>query len=301
MKQGKSMRMRILLLEGDSSLGRALVHLAGQEGIDVQAVDRPRSGWQAKQLADWLNQYQADAVINLAYFHEQFQLGIVDPQQLTALDEFTRVLVELCAKDKRLLVQPSSARVFDGLKPAPYTEKDERLPGDGLGLVQSELEKLIATQCPRYAVLRFSWLLDGSAEGQLAKLLEQLHGPQPVLLAEEWRGNPTPVEDAARVLLAVLKQLDCEAPLYGVYHYGSTEPSSWISFAKSLAQELMASNKLDHDPVIRSIPFDKQTEVGWEPQNAVLTSRRILMTFGVKPRPWRAQLGPLLENIEPLK
>lgn len=295
------MRMRILLLEGDSSLGQALGRLATQQGIDIQVIDRPRGGWQSDQLADWLDQYQTDAVVNLAYFHEQFQLGMDDPLQLAALDEFSRHLVELCAKDNRLLVQPSSARVFDGLKPTPYTEKDERLPGDALGLVQGGLEKLLARDCARYAVLRFSWLLDGSADGQLAKLLEQLRGQDPVLLAEEWRGNPTPVDDAARVLLAVLKQLDCDAPLHGVYHYGSTEPSSWISFAKSLAQELMANNRLDRDPVIRSIPFDKQTEAGWEPQNAVLTNRRILMTFGVKPRAWRAQLGQLLESLDSLK
>lgn len=292
------MRMRILLLEGDSSLGQALVRLATREGIDLRSMDRPQGGWQSAQLVDWFEQYQADAVVNLAYFHEQFQLGMDDPLQLIALDEFNRNLVALCAKDNRLLVQPSSARVFDGLKATPYTEKDERLPGDGLGQVQGELEKLLATHCPRYAVLRFSWLLDASADGQLGKLLEQLRGQDPVLLAEEWRGNPTPVDDAARVLLAVLKQLDCEAPLHGVYHYGSTEPSSWISFAKSLAQELMANNRLDRDPVIRSIPFDKQTETGWEPQNAVLTSRRILMAFGVKPRPWRAQLGQLLDSID---
>ncbi|WP_373186822.1 sugar nucleotide-binding protein [Halopseudomonas sp.] len=295
------MRMRILLLEADSSLGRAVLRLAAQEGIQIEALARPLAGWQPEQLADWLDEYSADAVINLAYFHEQFQVGMLDPVELAALDEFSRHLAELCASESRLLVQPSSARVFDGLKPTPYNEKDQRTPGDALGAVQAELEKLLAERCPRYAVLRFSWLLDGSADGQLAKLVEQLHGDEPVLLAEEWRGNPTPVDDAARVLLAVLKQLDCEAPLSGIYHYGSTEPSSWISFAKSLAQELMANNKLDRDPVIRSVPFDKQTEAGWEPQNAVLASRRILMTFGVKPRPWRGQLAQLLASVESTK
>ncbi len=292
------MRMRILLLEGDSTLGVAFRQLAAQENIDVQVVDRPGAGWQPDQLAGWLERHPADTVVNLAYFHEQFQLGIDDPAALSRLEIFSRELADLCAESGRLLIQPSSARVFDGLKATPYTEKDEPAPGDELGSLQARLEGLLATRCPRYAVLRFSWLLDNTRDGQLVRLIEQLHGEGPVLLAEEWRGNPTPVDDAARVLLAVLKQLDCEAPLYGVYHYGSTEPSSWISFAKSLAQELMASNKLDRDPVIRSIPFDKQTEAGWEPQNAVLTSRRILMAFGVKPRPWRSQLTQLLTGIE---
>jgi dTDP-4-dehydrorhamnose reductase len=293
--------MRILLLEGDSSLGMALVRLAAQEGIAIESVDRPQDGWQADRIRGWLEEYGADAVVNLAYFHEQFQLGMTDSAALAALDDFNSQLVSCCTENDRFLLQPSSARVFDGLKSTPYTEKDECIPGDGLGLVQARLEKSLALQYARYVVLRFSWLLDATLDGQFAKLLDQLHGEQPVQIAEEWRGNPTPVEDAARVLMAILKQLDCEAPLSGVYHYGSTEPSSWISFAKSLAQELMASSKLDNDPVIRSIPFDKQMEAGWEPQNAVLASRRILLAFGVKPRPWRSQLAHLLADIERYK
>lgn len=292
------MRMRILLLEGDSLLGQALLRLAAQEGIHIESVDRPLAGWDQERLAGLLEECNADAVINLAYLHEQFQVGMTEPVELAALGGFCRQLAELCARGERLLVQPSSARVFDGLKSTPYTEKDERSPGDELGRLQAELEALLVARCPRYAVLRFSWLLDGSSDGQLAQLLRQLHGKLPVLLAEEWRGNPTPVDDAARVLLALLKQLDCDSPLYGIYHYGSTEPSSWISFAQSLAQELMASNRLEQDPVIRSIPFDKQTEAEWEPQNAVLASRRILLVFGVKPRPWRGQLTQLLASID---
>jgi dTDP-4-dehydrorhamnose reductase len=295
------MRMRILLLEGDSSLGLALVRLAAQEGIAIESLDRPQEGWSADCLPSWLKEYDADVVVNLAYFHEQFQLGMTAPSALAALESFSGQLAGLCAESNRFLLQPSSARVFDGLKSTPYTEKDECLPGDDLGLVQARLEKLLALHSARYIVLRFSWLLDATSDGQLAKLLDQMHEEQPVLLAEEWRGNPTPVEDAARVLLAVLKQLDCEASLSGVYHYGSTEPSSWISFAKSLAQELMASSKLNIDPVIRAIPFEKQTEAGWEPQNAVMASRRLLMAFGVKPRPWRSQLAHLLADIERYK
>ena len=75
------MRMRILLLEGDSSLGLALVRLAAQEGIAIESLDRPQEGWSADCLPSWLEEYDADVVVNLAYFHEQFQLGHDGPER----------------------------------------------------------------------------------------------------------------------------------------------------------------------------------------------------------------------------
>ena len=292
------MRMRIMLLGADSLLGQAVVQLAAQDEIAVAAPQTPVGGWQSSELAALFAEHRPDCVVNLTYYHEQFQLGSCDDATLAAIRDFNLALIKRCALHGTLLLQLSSARVFDGLKQSPYVEKDELAPGDALGQLQSELESRLLTDCERHLLLRLSWLLDSSADGQLGKLIGQLSSKQPVLLAEEWRGNPTPVADAARVIIALLKQLDCDAPLYGVYHYGSSEVSSWISFAKSLAQELMASKRLDHDPLIRSVPFDQQTDTAWEPQNAALASRRVLMSFGIKPRAWRSQLPELLKQFD---
>lgn len=288
------MRMRIMVLGADSLLGQALQQQAAAEGIVMDAIHCPAHGWQAEQLKGWFEQYKPDAVINLAFYHPHFQLGSNEGQGLALQRSFSQQLITLCKHNDTLLFLLSSARVFDGLKSTAYTEKDALAPGDALGQLHVDLERQLREHCKRHVLLRLSWVLDSSADGQLARLLEQLHSQQPVRLAEEWRGNPTPVADAARVMLAMLKQLDCAAPLYGIYHYGSGEASSWISFAKSLAQELMAAKRLDHDPVIRSVPFDQQLDSAWEPQNAVLASRHLLMAFGIKPRSWRAQLPELL-------
>lgn len=291
------MRMRILLLGADSLLGQELLRLAAAEDITLEALERPAQGWQAEQLKGWFAQYQPDAVVNLAFYHEHFQLGCNDGEQLALQRQFGQELIALSKQADSLLFLLSSARVFDGLKTSGYTEKDATAPGDALGQLHVDLEMQLKEHCRRHIMLRLGWVLDTSRDGQLVKLLEQLHSGEPLQLAEEWRGNPTPVADAARVVLSILKQLDCTDALYGTYHYGSSEASSWISFAKSLVQELMASKQLEHVPAIRSVPFDRQLDSGWEPQNAVLISRRLLLTFGIKPRAWRAQLPELLSRL----
>tara|TARA_R110001599_G_scaffold65608_2_gene184917 strand:- start:3467 stop:4339 length:873 start_codon:yes stop_codon:yes gene_type:complete len=289
--------MRILLLGADSELGQALLHLAAAEDIAIDAIERPAQGWQPEQLKGWFAQYQPDAVVNLAFYHQHFQLGCNDADSLVLQRKFGEELIALSKQADCLLFLLSSARVFDGLKSTAYTEKDALAPGDALGQLHVDLEKRLKDNCERHIMLRLGWVLDGSPDGQLVRLLEQLRSGEPLLLAEEWRGNPTPVGDAARVMLAILKQLDCAAPLYGTYHYGSSEASSWISFVKSLAQELMASKQLEQVPTIRSVPFDQQLDSVWEPQNAVLASRRLLMAFGIKPRAWRSQLPDLLRQL----
>ncbi|UAW98114.1 sugar nucleotide-binding protein [Halopseudomonas nanhaiensis] len=288
------MRMRVLLLGKETRLGQALLAQATVESILLQTLDMPAAGW-SEQALDSIVEQSPDLVVNLAFYHEQFQLGLLDDAALAVQQRFNTALIERCSRHDIGLFMLSSARVFDGLKAGAYTEKDQLAPSDPLGRLQAELEKQLRAATDRHLILRFSWLLDCSPEGLLGRLLEQMHSGEPVQLAEEWRGNPTPIDDAARVMLAILKQLDCDAPLFGTYHYGSNEISSWISFAKSLAQELLASQQLDADPVVQPVSFASQQMAGREPQNAALTSRRLLMAFGIKPRAWRAQLGTLID------
>jgi len=83
-------------------------------------------------------------------------------------------------------------------------------------------------------LLRFGWLLDDSRDGVLGRVLQRLEQSEAILLADDRRGNPTPADDAARVILAVLKQLDCQAPLWGTYHYGGHAASTPVLVAQAL-------------------------------------------------------------------
>lgn len=294
------MRMRVLLLGEESRLGQALLGQAAAESITIEAERCPPGGWLPDVLESLFDRVCPDLVINLAHYHEQFQLGEQDALALAGQHAFAERVVDLCAVRGAIPFLLSSARVFDGLKSGLYSEKDEVAPGDPLGQLQASLEACARQATNRHLILRLSWVLDASLQGLLGRLLGQIHSGGPLQLAEEWRGNPTPVDDAARVMLALLKQLDCQASLFGTYHYGSSEASSWISFASSLIQELLATQRIERDPQVQPVPFSSQALAGREPQNASLASRRILMACGVKPRAWRTQLGPLLEALDDL-
>ncbi len=114
-------------------------------------------------------------------------------------------------------------------------------------------------------------------------------------LADDRRGNPTPVDDAARVILAVLKQLDCQAPLWGTYHYGGQEATTALALGQAVLSEARVFRSLLLDEV-KPQAHASRPDAADEPQHAVMACKKILHTFGVKPRAWRTALPQLLDR-----
>ncbi|MNN43978.1 RmlD substrate binding domain protein [compost metagenome] len=115
-------------------------------------------------------------------------------------------------------------------------------------------------------------------------------------MADDRRGNPTPVDDAARVIISVLKQLDCAAPLWGTYHYAGNEATTPLVLGQAILTEAAGRHKLAVEaPTAQAHAV--RADAAEEPQHAVLACKKILHTFGIKPRAWRAGLPTLLERF----
>lgn len=289
------MRMRLMLLGGGNALGQALIRLGAEEDIGFLAPRPPEQGWDTASLTLLLDETRPDAVINLAYYFDWFQAETVDEVRLAGQERAVERLAELCQHHDILLLQPSSYRVFDGARATAYSEKDEPMPLGRRGQALWRMEQWVRATCPRHVLLRFGWLIDDSLEGSLGRFLERTRLDQEFFLADDRRGNPTPVDDAARVILSVLKQLDCQSPLWGTYHYGGLEATTTLALGQVIVAEARAlSGQTLRDPSAQAHAV--RTDASEEPQHAVLACKKILHTFGIKPRAWRAALPTLLDR-----
>jgi dTDP-4-dehydrorhamnose reductase len=289
------MRMRIMLLGGGSALGQALIRQGAKEDIGFLAPRPPEAGWTPASLTQLIDDNRPDVLINLAYYYDWFQAESVSEQRFVAQERAVERLAELCQHHSILLLQPSSYRVFDGARATAYSEKDEPLPLGKRGQALWRMEQSVRASCPRHVLLRFGWLLDDSENGVLARFLTRAAEDPEVLLADDRRGNPTPVDDAARVVLAVLKQLDCQAPLWGTYHYGGQEATT----ALALGQAVLSEARNYRGQLLEMVSpqaHAARPDAADEPQHAVLACKKILHTFGIKPRAWRSGLAELLER-----
>src|SRR5690606_38118838 len=230
------MHMRLMLLGGGNALGQALIRQGAEEDISFLAPRPPAQGWDAASLTQLLDDTRPDAVINLAYYFDWFQALSLSDSNCVAQARAVGRLAELCQHHQMVLLQPSSYLVFDGARATAYSEKDEPQPLGARGRMLWDMEQQVRGVCPRHVLLRFGWLLDESPDGQLGRFLRRT-AAGPVALPDDRRGNPTPVDDAARVLLAVVKQLDCQAPLWGTYHYGGQEASTPLVVGQALHAE----------------------------------------------------------------
>ena len=287
--------MRLLLLGGGSTLGRALIRLGAEEDIGFLAPRPPTQGWDATSLTQLIDDTRPDAVVNLAYYFDWFQAGDVSVERFAAQERAVERLAELCQHHEIRLLQPSSYRVFDGARATAYSEKDEATPLGLRGQVMVRMEQSVRALCPRHVLLRFGWLIDESPDGSLARFLQRAERHETLLLADDRRGNPTPVDDAARVILAILKQLDCEAPLWGTYHYGGHEATTTLALGQAILAEARHLRADLPEEVVGQAHAVRHDALE-EPQHAVLTCKKILHTFGIKPRAWRAGLPSLLDH-----
>lgn len=110
------------------------------------------------------------------------------------------------------------------------------------------------------------------------------------------RYSPTPNEDIARVLLAVCRQVDCDANVWGTYHYCGLETKKEIEFVQQVLK--YASQ---HDEQIYQY-LDNFTLTETEPKkpqvpNTTLSSKKIFDTFGIKQRSWHGSLQATIKTI----
>jgi dTDP-4-dehydrorhamnose reductase len=289
------MRMRIMLLGGGNALGQALIRHGATEHFGCRAPRPPQAGWDPASLTQLIDDTRPDALINLAYYFDWFQAEAVSEARFVQQERAVERLAELCKHHAILLLQPSSYRVFDGARATAYSEKDEPLPLGARGQALWRMEQSVRASCPRHVLLRLGWLLDDSENGLLGRFLTRAATDDELLLADDRRGNPTPVDDAARVILAVLKQLDCQTPLWGTYHYGGQEATT----ALALGQAVLSEARNFRGQLLEGVSpqaHAARPDVADEPQHGVLSCKKILHTFGIKPRAWRSGLPELLER-----
>ena len=290
------MRMRLMLLGGGNALGQALIRLGAEENIGFLAPRPPEGGWDAASLTQLLDDNRPDALVNLAYYFDWFQAESVSDQRLAQQERAVERLAELCQHHQITLLQPSSYRVFDGSRATAYSEKDDPAPLGQRGQALWRIEQSVRAACPQHVLLRFGWVLDESVDGLLGRFLTRAEQPHELLLADDRRGNPTPVDDAARVIISVLKQLDCASPLWGTYHYAGNEATTPLVLGQAILTEAALRRTLAVQ-VPSAQAHAASPDASDEPQNAVLTCKKILHTFGIKPRAWRSGLAPLLERF----
>ena len=282
------MSFKLLLTDVISPLGRALEHELEREPFKLLLPAAADLDWSdAQGLQAYLHKHQPDLIVNCRGWEAAYQR---DGQ--AELVSTARQLAQACAERQIPLIHLSSYSVFGGDGRVTHSEKDAIAPLGEVGRAFVEAEQVIADGLPKHIILRLSWVIGAYGDNLLTRLLGAFLAGASVSVNRRLRGAPTSLSDAARVAVAISKQIQCGADNWGVMHYCSSDACTEDEFAEQLLQLLIQQQLLTAEPSLSLV----DNEPDDEPLSAILGCRRARDYFGIQARSWRPSLLPLVKQ-----
>ncbi|WP_299256099.1 sugar nucleotide-binding protein [uncultured Kushneria sp.] len=279
--------MKLLLLDADHCLGRALIDESDSRSDVELIIERSR-----QCSLSHLKARAPDAVI----FPPLLDPASVDYAEIVEHVDQVGAVMTACHVHGVPLVWLVSDQVFEAgldmpieesVLPSPRDEGLQRLLETGNRIRSTLTEHFIVRTGPLMA-------LEGH-NAWLAELLDALVEGRPLRAAEDEIICPTPVQAVARAMIGILAQQFSGANAWGTYHLAGVEPVSLYTFHGVVRHQLEIQLARRHiDLTLGEIqPLHHHHD---QPLRRVLNCRQMLETFGVHQKPWRLALDAMLEQ-----
>ncbi len=288
--------MKLLVFGSNSPLGQSFTQLLERESIPFVAIrDDEPDIYEGSVLFNLIKNSQADQLLNLSLDPGLFQSeAIISKQREDRLTEACATLIKVAGLLKTPLIHHSSVAVFDGSNAIPYLETDACKPKNPLGKLALSLEKKVS-KYQRHIILRTEGIFEFATTffKDCIKTFKEQEGK---LILLDQRCSPTPIIDVARVLLAINRQLDCNAIPWGVFHYCSLQATHRHTFVEDFLTE--ASNyDSDLKALMPKLEINTQESTKVQLENSVVDCQKIMASFGIKQRSRGLAVKELIEAI----
>lgn len=273
----------LVILGADNAVGRALTEQVRDKGISLHAI----------HSTDW-NLTDVDVLQSkLSELEPSFLINCISLGDDGTNTNVASVISQACAQQKIPLVQLSSNAVFAGQDGEVFNEDDEPLPTTEKGQKVLAAENAIRSSLQQHLMLRVGWLFSSQGEDDVSKMLELAQQEDHLALSDSKILCPTSACDIAMVLLAMVNQARY-AELWGTYQYCSAEQTSLCKFA----EVVVAEARQHEDLKVQSISSDASADMNrfFSESSPKISTKRILYTFGIKPKPWRDALSRILKK-----
>ncbi|GGE67689.1 NAD(P)-dependent oxidoreductase [Streptosporangium jomthongense] len=279
--------MHVLVVHDYGPLGKVLLERLKGTSLHVSPllVSDPASA-NLSALESWIPD-DTDLIVNA--------LWLADPEAAERDPEGTHkaafslpvAMAEFARERGMALFQLSSCYVFDGRKQNGYIASNPGQPISELGNWQWECEQALRALLPRHIILRTGWSLSRF----IRKVQASTAANETLALPGRCVGQPVSVRDLARVITAVIQQLDCGAEVWGTFQYAGAEEISLYELGLAIAG-------LPGIPEDLHVVDDMPPWGALEPINTTLICTKIRNTFGIKQFPWRSGLVDELAMVK---
>lgn len=282
-----------LIIGRETQTGASLVRYLTERGIGFRALDI-RSPHDVSDCCKAIESAPEQYVINCLF--EDGNLAILSWQDSWA--SVAADLVGAVAKTQKRYIQLSNASVFSGKLTRAYVETDATDSVSPTGIAYAQAEQSALLNCESAIVLRTGWVFSGEQGNFLTRLVDAAIRSESLVFSGKLMGCPTDANMIARVILAIIEQLDCdvtEPPLRGVFHYADSDVCSMHTFAKAVITAVKSLAEVRVESISEGDSM-ATTDTIADIENYELGCKRILSTFGIKQRPWRRGIQDVLKT-----
>lgn len=214
---------------------------------------------------------------------------ILTPSLFNTKDiEASRFWLQRAIDEDALVILISTLAVFNACSGEVNEDTEQSLDTE-LQRTIHELETF-AQQNPQHIILRVGQVFSLESEDFAGKILNHIRLNPELALDMQKLFQPTPADDVANVVVAVLRQVNCSDSLWGTYHFAGVEATSSYGFAEALLSE--ARQYEDLSGACLTTQEGGMTPDVWTP---VSDQTRLFYTFGIKRKPWRQGLARLIK------
>jgi dTDP-4-dehydrorhamnose reductase len=285
---------------------------AGQVGIELQrsfsgfgeivAVDRESLDIAIpEEIRTLVRRVRPQVILNAAAY-TAVDRAESEPELTMAINgEAPRVLAEEARSSDALLVHYSTDYVFDGSKPAPWTEEDAPHPLSVYGASKLAGEEAIRQVGGRYLIFRTSWVYGPHGNNFLLTMLRLGRERNLLRVVDDQHGAPTTsieIADATRGIVegALAGRFGEPEAWAGLYHMTCSGATTWCGFAQAIFAR--TGHLLDgRVPEIKAIASSEYPTAAKRPLNSVLSNAKLQARFGVALAPWEAGLDAVVDRL----
>lgn len=196
-----------------------------------------------------------------------------------------------CAETGSALIHLSTDYVFDGSKTGTYAEDEPVAPLSTYGRTKAEGEAAVRGSVPEHIILRTSWVFAAHGANFVRTVLRLANERPELRIVCDQRGAPTAARDIADAIAAIVRSMVRRRPVWGTFHFTSSEPTTWHAFARNIVElsGLPAS--------VTPITTADYPAAARRPRNSVLDCGRIGRAYGIVQPSWRQALSEVLSEI----
>ncbi|WP_342308758.1 dTDP-4-dehydrorhamnose reductase [Pseudomonas fluorescens] len=279
---GQHGQVSLALQQKLQGLGELIV--LGHDQLDLANVE---------QIRQQVRAHRPGLIINAAA-HTAVDQAESEPDAAFAVNAIAPGILAEEAKALGIpLIHYSTDYVFDGSKPAPYTEADVPNPLGVYGQSKLAGERAIAAVGGQYLILRTSWVYSSHGKNFLLTMQRLLQEKPQMRIVADQIGAPTWAGTIANSTRTLIERWQAgQAGDWGIYHLTAQGETSWFGFAQAIGEHLRAAGKPCAE--LEAIPSSAYPTPAKRPLNSRLDCSRLRQQWQVGQPQWQDALRECL-------